>query len=520
MKDHGAAPRLELRGASKTFGETKVLHNVSLDIAAGEVHSLVGQNGSGKSTLIKILAGFHTADSGASVLIDGKPRTLGDPDDIHAAGVRFVHQDLGLVPSLSVVDNLALGHGYTTGFGARINWRDQALAARAALERVGYDLDVRKIVDELEPIERTAVAIARALQSAADDMSVLVLDEPTATMPNAEVHKFFSIVETVRKQGIGILYVSHHLDEIFELSDRMTILVDGKVAATRKREDITQTQLVDLMTGGTTIEPRSRPTPDVGEPLLSLKDVSGDEVSGVDLEVHAGEIVGVAGISGSGREELCSLIFGAKPRTGQVTVLNHRIPPSRPDTSASRGVALVPANRLRDGINIGLNVRENFNLTTARQLVRFGRISPRADQLQASTLSRMMSVRLPSIEAPIETLSGGNQQKVVLGKWLQTRPSVLLLDEPTQGVDIAAKAELHNLIEDAATTGVAVLVCSSDEAELQRLCDRVLVLRHGRIVSEFKGAEIKTRLLVQTTLGITTQSEEKGTAQNGHEHLV
>lgn len=225
-------------------------------------------------------------------------------------------------------------------------------------------------------------------------------------------------------------------------------------------------------------------------------------MAGLDMEVCAGEVVGVAGITGSGREELCSLVFGARPRAGRVSVRGRELPSSRPDTATARGLALVPAHRLRDGVVVGLNVRENVNLTTVRRLVRHARIRPGDDRRQAADISRKMGVKAPSHEAPIESLSGGNQQKVVLGKWLQTDPSVLLLDEPTQGVDVAAKAEIHHLIDSVANRGVAVLVCSSDEAELARLCDRVIVLRHGRAVNEFTGAAIQTRRLVHTSLGL------------------
>jgi len=495
-------PRLDLRAVSKTFGGTRVLHDVSLDVAPGEVHALVGQNGSGKSTLIKILAGFHTADPGASVLVDGESRALGD--DIQDAGVRFVHQDLGLVPALSVVDNLALGRGYATSVGGRIDWRRQRETAQAAIRAVGYDVDVRKIVDDLQPVEKTAVAIARALQSAEGEMSVLVLDEPTATMPKAEVQRLFEIINNVRAQGVGVLYVSHHLEEVFELADRVTVLVDGHKVATRRCSEVDQRALVDLMTGGVVDQARRSSAAEHGEQMLKLEGVGGTELIDFDLTVHAGEVVGVAGITGSGREELCSLVFGAKARTGRVSVGGRELRASRTDIATDLGMALVPANRLRDGIVVGLNVRENLNLTTARRLVRHGRIPADDDRQQASRICGKMSVKAPSLEAPILALSGGNQQKVVLGKWLQTEPTVLLLDEPTQGVDVAAKAEIHHLIDEAAIQGVAVLVCSSDETELERLCDRVVVLRHGRVMSDFVGDAIQTRRLVHTSLGLTS----------------
>ncbi|WP_236796040.1 sugar ABC transporter ATP-binding protein [Amycolatopsis sp. GM8] len=517
MNAPAGKPRLELSAVSKTFEGTRVLHDVSMRIAPGEVHALMGQNGSGKSTLIKILAGFYKADPGAGVVVDGRPRTLGDPEDIHQAGVRFVHQDLGLVPALSVVDNLALGHGYTTGFGARIAWRRQREAAAAALSAVGHELDVRRTVDELHPVERTAVAIARALQSARGEMSVLVLDEPTATMSKSDVRRLLSIINAVRRQGVGVLYVSHHLEEIFEIADRVSVLVDGHRVATERCSDLDLRSLVDLMTGGVVdaperpkLEPKSAP----GERLLSLEKLNGAEIAGLDLHVGSGEIVGVAGIAGSGREELCSLIFGTRPREGRVTVRGRELPGARPDKAFALGLALVPANRLRDGLVAGLNVRENMNLTTVRWLVRHGRIHPGEDRRQAAKIGTRVSLKAPSLEAPIETLSGGNQQKVVLGKCLQTDPGVLLLDEPTQGVDVVAKAEIHHLIDTAASQGAAVLVCSSDETELERLCDRVIVLRYGRVVTEFRGAGIQSRRLVRSSLGLDSEKDTEGAAGN------
>ncbi|KJL42312.1 sugar ABC transporter ATP-binding protein [Microbacterium trichothecenolyticum] len=505
MSDMGASstPRLELRRISKTFGLTKVLKDVSLDISPGEVHALVGQNGSGKSTLIKVLAGFHQADPGGEAFVDGSPIDFSNPDAVHAAGVRFVHQDLGLVPSMSVVDNLALGHGYVTALGGRIRWRDQAARAEAALDAIGYEVNVNSLVDNLQPVERTAVAIARALQSAAGDMSILVLDEPTATMPNAEVERLFEIIRNVRNQGVGILYVSHHLEEVFELADRVTVLVDGTLVATEKASNLTQRSLVELMTGGVVDRVVERRDRALGETLLRLRGVGGAELAELDLDVRAGEVVGVAGITGSGREELCSLIFGSRSRTGDVTIDGAALDKLRPDRARRIGLALVPANRLRDGVVIGQNVRENANLASMKRLAPGGWVRPRADRRQALQIVRKMSVKTPSIEASIEALSGGNQQKVVIGKWLQTSPRVLLLDEPTQGIDIAAKAEIHHLVDEVAAQGVAVLVCSSDEPELERLCDRVVILRQGRVVGELRGDEIRTSRIVHMSLGLT-----------------
>lgn len=492
---------LDMRSISKAFGSTRVLHNVSLHVAPGEVHALMGQNGSGKSTLIKVLSGFHQADPGAEATVSGKPCELGDPEAVRDAGVRFVHQDLGLVPALSVVDNLALGPGYETSLGMRINWRKQAEKAEEALAGIGYHVDVHALVEDLQPVERTAVAIARALHSTGDEMSVLVLDEPTATMPKGEVERLLEIINNIRRRGVAILYVSHHLDEVFRIADRVTVLVDGRVAATRKCADLDERTLVDLMTGGVVDTTRECVVRSFGDMLLSLQAVSGTELVDLDLNVRAGEVVGIAGITGSGREELCSLIFGARNRRGIVEVGGEELAALRPSAAVSAGMAMVPASRLSEGIVRDLNVRENINLASLRQNARRLWIAAKADRRRAWDTCRRLSVKAASIEASIESLSGGNQQKVVLGKWLQTAPRVLLLDEPTQGVDVGAKAEIHRIVDEAASRGVAVLVCSSDEAELERLCDRVLVLREGRVAAELSGSEITSSRLVYLGLG-------------------
>ncbi|MFE3059498.1 sugar ABC transporter ATP-binding protein [Nocardia sp. NPDC059239] len=494
---------LELRSVSKTFGAAKVLTDVDLTVRAGEVHALMGQNGSGKSTLIKILSGFHAADPGASARINGVERNLGDPAEIHTAGVQFVHQDLGLVESLSVVDNLALGHGYAKVWRTAIDWRRQHDRARAAMELTGYHVDIRRTVAELKPVERTAVAIARALSIADSAMSLLVLDEPTATMPAPEVARLFEVVRRVRDRGVGVLYVSHHLDEVFELADRVTILADGRRVATRKTADLDRRTLVDLMTGGTVDEAPERAERQFGDQWLSVSGLAGASLSDLDLTVRAGEVVGVAGVSGSGRDELCSLLFGGRPRRGDVRVQGTTIPPLRPDQAVAAGMALVPSNRLRDGVVLGMNVRENVNLATLRRLARGGVVSRRRDHGQAAQRVRRFGIKTPSAEVKIEALSGGNQQKVVLGKWIETKPRVLLLDEPTQGVDIGAKADLHRLIDEAAEHGAAVVVCSSDETELERLCDRVIVLRDGRCSAEVTGADVRANRLARLSLGLS-----------------
>jgi ribose transport system ATP-binding protein len=485
---------------NKTFGGTRALRDVDFELRAGEVHALVGQNGSGKSTLIKVLAGFHEPDPGADAFVHDAPLALGDSDAAHAAGLRFVHQDLGLIDTLDCADNLALGFGFATGFAGRIAWRRQRAAARAALARLGQDFDVRVPVSRLNAFEKTALAITRALQDM-DASSVLILDEPTATMPKPEVDRLFTLIRRVAAQGTAVLLVSHHLDEIYAVADRVTIFRDGLRVATDEVAGLPRADLIQKMTGGhlTAVEHSQRTIQ--GSVALSVLELSGETLDRIEFEVHRGEVLGIAGLNGSGRDEICELIFGARPRAGIVEVIGNALPPDRPDLAIAAGCALVPANRRLDGLVMEHSVRENLTLVHAARFWHRLRLQRRQETRSAREWIARLGIRTQSPEQPVEALSGGNQQKVVLGKWLSVQPVVLLLDEPTQGVDVGAQNEIHRQIQAAADGGAAVLVCSSDEGELSQLCDRVLVLYDGRIVDEMVGDQLTARQIARRSLG-------------------
>jgi ribose transport system ATP-binding protein len=498
---HGDAAALAVRGLSKTFGATRALRNVGFAIARGEVHALVGQNGCGKSTLIKILAGFHEPDVPTTVLVNGTKLSLGDQVASHGAGLRFVHQDLGIVPMLDSLDNMALGFGYSTGVGGRVRWRAQARKVREALAELGYDFDVRTPLADLAPVERTAVAIARALQGIEAGLSLLVLDEPTATMPQPEVERLFAIIRLLRSRGVSILYVSHHLDEVYELADRVTVFRDGQLVATERVKDLPRKRLVELMVGDVpdrAVVVRKQASDAIA---ISLRGFGGKIIRDLDLDVHAGEVVGIAGITGSGREEFCETLFGGRQRSGEVTVDGSGIEPLRPDAMVAHKVGLVPAKRRDEALVVQMTVRENFTLPDVSQFWRHLLFGHSRERREVARLVKQMGVKTPGTEAGIDALSGGNQQKVVVGRWLRLKPSVLLLDEPTQGVDIRAKSDIHALIDDAAADGSAVIVASSDEAELERLCDRVLILRRGKVCVELKRGRASARVIAHESLG-------------------
>ncbi|GAA1858834.1 sugar ABC transporter ATP-binding protein [Pseudonocardia ailaonensis] len=493
-------PLLRLRGLSKTFGATRALVGVDLEVEAGEVHALMGQNGCGKSTLIKILSGFHRPDEGSQIWTRGALSTGSGPEHAQAAGIRFVHQDLGLVPTLTAVDNIALGVGYQTSAYGRISWRRQRDVARKALRDLGHDIDLTTPVAALTPIERTTIAVARALLGNGQDVHMLVLDEPTTTMTQSEAETLMAIVRRLRDRGVGILYVSHNLDEVLALADRVTVLRDGRHVATTRAATLTKAELVELMTGSTTdLAPEHDPE-SFGPEVLRLEGLAGRDLRGLTTSVREGEIVGICGIAGSGREETCSLIFGAAPRTGTVSVAGFVVPSMKPTESVAHGVGLVPANRLRDGLVAPMSVLENITLTALMQFWGRLRLEHGAERRAAQRTSTDLGVKAHSVDVPAASLSGGNQQKIVLGKWLRTRPRVLLLDEPTQGIDIAAKADVHRLIDDAAEAGTAVLIASTDEEELVRLCDRVLVLRAGVVRAELSRNELTARRLLHESV--------------------
>ncbi|WP_229052452.1 sugar ABC transporter ATP-binding protein [Aeromicrobium sp. Leaf350] len=481
---------LRLEGVGKSFSGTPVLSDVSLNVRQGEVHALIGQNGSGKSTLIKILSGFHHPDPGSRATVLDVALELGDPGSAHQRGIRFVHQDLGLVGRLSSLENFALGIGYPTGALSRIRWRQHRQIVRDGVRRLGHEFDLAVPVERLAPVERTALAIARALHGA-DNLSLLVLDEPTATMPRADVERLHHLVRRVSGEGIGVLYVSHHLDEIMSLADRVTVLRDGRKVDTAEIQTVTKENLITMMTGSTVNKDRTAAagTTTAGV-VLEVRDLSFGSSGPISFDVRGGEILGIAGITGSGRERLCRTVYGGSDYDG--TVLIEGTPLKRRNTqhAVTSGVGFVSATRLDDGVVAEMSVRENLMLGDIRSVARFGVVRRSRESAECADLFRDLKVKASGPEAPLASLSGGNQQKVVIGRWLRRRPRVLLLDEPTQGVDVAAKADIHRLVDDAATTGVAVVVAGSDEEELVRLCDRILVMRDGVVARQFARGEI------------------------------
>jgi ribose transport system ATP-binding protein len=498
-----STPALEVRGLSKTFPGQRALIDVDLELQPGEIRALVGQNGCGKSTLIKILAGYHDPDPGAEVYVNGEPLALGTAGAGDHAGLRFVHQDLGLVPTLDACDNLAMGHGYERNRLRLISWRREQRLARETLRDLGYDFDVRQPTSHLVISQRTAIALARALSPRSTPPRVLVLDEPTANLPATEIHRLFEVIRAVRDRGVAVLFVSHHLDEVFGLCDTVTVLRDGKHVITRPVEGLDEDALISLMIGRTLEE---FPAPaeavgEAGEPVLRAHGLSSTVLAGVDLEVRPGEIVGVAGITGSGREEIALALFGGIPRGGSVSINGKEIEEHRPDKAVQAGLALVPAERHSNAAFLESTLRENVSIVNPGAFLSRGLLNRRREVSEVTTWLQKLKVRPPHCERALGTLSGGNQQKVMLARWMRQKPTVLVLDEPTQGVDVGAKADIHVLVEEAAAQGTAVVVVSTDHSELTRLAERIVVLRNGRVADVLHRPNIDPDRITAATIG-------------------
>ncbi|WP_375476328.1 sugar ABC transporter ATP-binding protein [uncultured Jatrophihabitans sp.] len=499
------APALSIRGVSKAFGPTQALWPLDLDIAPGEIHALLGENGSGKSTVIKCLSGYHRPETG-EVFVAGQRLTLGSSASSHALGCRFVHQDLGLIDAQTIVDNLHIGGAYTTVLGT-INGRAARRSAQADLARVELDVDPRRLVSTLTPAEQTSVAVARALRRQnGSEPRLLVLDEPTARLPQKEVAQLLDLVRLVARAGVAVIYVSHRIEEVLEVAHTATVLRDGHNVATCKVSELDRRSLVELLVGSALdeVDVASRAQPAADAPaVLTVENLTTPNLSSIDLEVRRGEVVGIAGITGSGREVILSTIFGGLPRpVGTVAVDGKALSPGRPDQSIAAGVAYLPPDRKVSGGLVGLSARENLMLANLRKHWRWPALSGRKERAESRAWFERLHVRpADDVERLLSAFSGGNQQKILFGKWMRTEPKVLLLDEPTQGVDIATKAELHEQILTAAEAGACVVVSSSDTEELIGICHRIMVMREGRIAGLLSGKEKTVLNLSHTTFG-------------------
>jgi ribose transport system ATP-binding protein len=488
---------LQVNDLSKTFPGVKALDEVHFELVPGEVHALVGENGAGKSTLIKILSGAYVPDAG-EVVVNGQIFHALTPSLAQAQGIRTIYQERGLLPWLSVAENILLGN--LPGRRFLVSWTRLREKAIKILDDLELDLDPDALVISLGIGKQQSVEIAKALYQQA---KILIMDEPTSALGRADVEKLFQTVKTLRKQGIGIIYISHHLEEIFEIADRVTVLRDGQVIGTQDISGITSEDLIGLMVGRDLSGITVKEDVQIGDVLLRVESLShGTEVRDVSLEVRRGEIVGIAGMVGSGRTQLARLIFGAdKADQGAIHFNGNALEANNPRIATTRGIVLIPEDRKNQGLVLCLDLVDNVNSASMSD----GKVVLNLGKLQDITRKQMESldIRAPSTRTEVQYLSGGNQQKVVLAKWLEYGAELFIFDEPTQGVDVGAKLEIHRLMVDLVKNGKAILMVSSDMAEILELSDRILVMRNGQIEGEFLSAEATERKIIECALGKT-----------------
>ncbi|WP_419913760.1 sugar ABC transporter ATP-binding protein [Hoeflea sp.] len=476
----------------KTFGGTHALRGVSMHVDRGEIVALLGENGAGKSTLIKVLGGIHKADSGG-VYIDGSPYAHSPGRVDHRQAVAFIHQDLGLIEWMTIAENMALAQGYARK-GGLINWRAADDRAAEALQKVDCDFDPTTRISDLSRTEKSLVAIARAL---AVECDYLVLDEPTASLPADEVERLFAALRPLKEKGVGMIYVSHRLDEIFKIADRVSVLRDGMMVGMRDIAHTTPEELVSLIVGKRTRE-IDRPENSEGSAILTVGDLRTESVGPASFEVHEGEIVGLVGLRGAGHEDIGRSLFGEMEHSGTVMLGGVAPDLSSPRTAMKSGIGLVARDRVVESIAPALTIRENAYLNpevTGRGLFSFKSVGDEDADTIALGQSLGLSPNDPTLA--IEALSGGNQQKVVVGRWLAANRKMLIAEDPTAGVDVGAKAEIYALLFEAVSRGMAVLVVSTDFEEVAAICHRAIVFSRGHVVAELSGVGLSTETLIQ-----------------------
>lgn len=518
------AQGLHIRGLCKSFGGVRALQDVDLDILQGEVHGLLGENGSGKSTLIKVLAGFHAPDSGTlSAWGDEVTLPLG-PGQFREFGMEFVHQDLGLIPSLSVLENLRMGDLSARRGITRIRWRRERRTARAMLAKYGIGVDVTAQVSTLRPVEKALIAIVRgvedmeaALARRGRTRGVLFLDEPTAFLPRDQVDQLFELIRRVVSDGASVVLVSHDLDEICRITDRVTVLRNGANVGTVQTDQTDIAQLTRMIIGKELAiqEAAGKRTAGDGSVVFSADGLNSSALRDVSLQLRAGEVLGVTGLVGSGFEELPYVIFGAVPASsGSIRFFGSEVSLKRltPAAAIARGIALIPGDRQREGSIASLSLSDNLMQLSVREYFRRGLLRLSALRKDADTLMDAYDVRPRDARLSYGAFSGGNQQKALMAKWLHQKPKILLVHEPTQGVDVGARLTIHNLIRAAAAEGTAVICASSDYEQMATVCDRVLIFAQGRIHRELTSEAITKDTITEQCLISVVSTARKGDA--------
>ena len=494
-------PTLTLKGVSKRFGAVVALRDGELELYPGSIHALVGENGAGKSTLVKIIAGLYHRDTGDFEL-EGQPVNFRSTADSKAAGIAVIYQEPTLFPDLSVTENVFMGRQLTKGMGM-IDRPAMRAEVESLMRRLGVQLDPDRPADGLSIADQQIIEIAKAISL---DAKVLIMDEPTAALSGVEVDRLFAVARSLRDEGRALMFISHRFDEVFDLCDTITVMRDGAYVATMPTADTTTGQIVKMMVGRDVNELFPKLEATIGEPVLSVKGLTRPGVfSDITFDVRAGEIVALAGLVGAGRSEVARAVFGIDAYTqGSVTVNGAVVKPNNPGAAMAQGVALVPEDRRKQGLVVDAPVRTNLTDAIRQRLVRFGLITGARENVAAREWARKLEVKTSAMDTIAGTLSGGNQQKVVLAKWLATDPKVLIIDEPTRGIDVGTKSEVHRMMSELACGGMAILMISSELPEVLGMADRVLVMREGRLTATLDRSEADP----ESVMRAATQAEE------------
>ena len=474
------APRLKLTGVSKRFGSVVALRDGNLELYPGSIHALVGENGAGKSTLVKIIAGLYSRDTGTFEL-EGEEVTFRTTAESKAAGIAVIYQEPTLFPDLSLTENVFMGRQLTRGLGM-IDRSTMRSEVESQMRRLGVRIDPDRPADGLSIADQQIIEIAKAISL---DARVLIMDEPTAALSGVEVDRLFAVARSLRDEGRALMFISHRFDEVFDLCDTITVMRDGAYVATRPTPETSSAEIVKMMVGRDVNELFPKQEAQIGEPVLSVRGLTSPGVfSDISFDVRAGEIVALAGLVGAGRSEVARAVFGVDGYTeGSVQISGKAVHPSDPSAAMAQGLALVPEDRRKQGLVIDAPVRTNLTDAIRRHLVRFGLITNSRENSSAREWARRLEVKTASLDSVAGTLSGGNQQEVVLAKWLATDPKVLIIDEPTRGIDVGTKSEVHRMMSELACKGIAILMISSKLPEVLGMADRVLVMREGRITA-------------------------------------
>jgi len=491
-------PLLQLKGIEKSFPGVKALNGASLSVYPGRVMALVGENGAGKSTMMKVLTGIYSRDAGSLQWL-GEETHFSGPKASQEAGIGIIHQELNLIPQLSIAENIFLGREFTKGLG-RIDWKKMHAEADALLQRLNLRFSSHRLVGDLSIGDQQMVEIAKVLSF---ESKVIVMDEPTDALTDTETVSLFRVINELKAAGCGIVYISHRMKEIFEICDDVTVFRDGQFIAERSVDTLTEASLIEMMVGRKLEDQYPRLDKAPGDVRLEVKNLSGPGIDNISFTLRKGEILGVSGLMGAGRTELMKMLYGALPRNaGQILLNGRELAIRTPQDGLANGIVYISEDRKRDGLVLGMSVKENMSLTALRYFSNGGgALKHGAEQLAVNDFIRLFNIKTPGMDQTIGLLSGGNQQKVAIARGLMTRPNVLILDEPTRGVDVGAKKEIYQLINQFKEEGLSIILVSSEMPEVLGMSDRILVIHEGRLSGEFSTEQATQEVLMAAAVG-------------------